>query len=127
MKNKMIIAFLILFIATVMLQGCEDGLRYVKMDIESLPDKTVYYCGKDQVLDFAGGVVALETFDGRRETVPMQKYTYQFDANGAKESFESYISSDINFEIPGEYTVTIWQNKELYCTFNVSLLQNGNA
>ena len=125
MKKNIITVFSIFFVAMILLLGCDDGLRYVKMEIKSLPDKTVYYCGKDQVLDFTGGAVVLETYDGRQEIVPMQKYTYQSWSGGAKKNVESYISSDIDFATPGEYTVTIWQHKELYCQFNVFLLQSA--
>ena len=57
--------------------GCDDGLKWVKMEVHTEPDKTTYTVGEDHALDFQGGTVLLETLSGSTKIFDMQEYTWQ--------------------------------------------------
>lgn len=120
MKLRMHIVMLLLALSfSLVLSACDSGLKYVKIDVYQLPDQTVYYIGEDSSLRFDGGAVCLTIADGRTYIEDMQSYTYQ--KSGSGDDFVRYISSDVNFDIAGTYTVTIYQTKKLYCQYKVTV------
>ena len=117
---KQKIPLFLLTLIFLLFHGCDNGLQYAKMRIATLPEKIVYDSSYDQALSFEGGMVELETIDGTKELIPLQVYAYQNEERKDTGRISSaYISSDVNFAVPGTYTVTVWQTKELYCQFNV--------
>ena len=125
-RNSAVKLFLIIVFLAIF-HGCDNGSRYIKMSIITMPQKTEYISGKDQVLDFDGGVIKLETLDGREDIISLQAYTYQNREIKKVSDIGMYISSDINFDLPGEYTVTIWQTNSLFCQYSVHVQLNTNT
>ena len=113
-------AFLIvILIFALLLSSCDSGLKYVKIEVETLPEKTFYYVGEDAALQFDGGTVKLTTLDGSTSIEELLSYSYRQDDVAGGE--ERYISSDVNFNLPGEYTVTIHQTKDLSCQYAIEV------
>lgn len=106
----------------VVLAACDSGLAYEKMELLELPARTVYKVGKDDALEFDGGVIRLTTRDGRTETRTLREYTYQHGASYCQPE-GAFISSDVDFDVPGKYTVTVWQTKDVYCQYTVTVEQ----
>ena len=105
---------LLLFLLVSLLSACDSGLKYVKMEVETLPEKTVYYVGEDTALQFDGGTVKLTTADGSTSIEDMQSYTVREDPDQG-------ISSNVNFSLPGTYTVTIQQTKGIFCHYVIEV------
>ena len=118
MKSKTRV-FSVLLLLVFLLSACDSGLKYVKMEIETLPEKTVYYVGEDTVLQFDGGLVKLTTADGSTSTEDLRSYTYRKESGSGGEA--RYISSNVNFDLPGKYTVTVHQTKELSCQYVIEV------
>ncbi len=112
-----LIVFIVLF--TLLLSACDSGLKYVKMEIETFPEKLVYYVGEDASLQFDGGIVRLTTADGSESLEELRSYAYRQDGMAGEE--DRFISSNVNFSVPGEYTVTIQQTKELSCQYVIEV------
>ena len=106
--------FSVLLLLVFLLTACDSGLKYIKMEIETLPEKTVYYVGEDTALQFDGGTVKLTTRDGTTCIEDMQSYTVREDPDRG-------ISSTVDFSVPGKYTVTIQQTKGLVCYYVVEV------
>lgn len=109
------ISFLsVLAVLLLFLSACDTGLRFEKIELVTVPYKTSYTTGEDEVLDFTGGQIRLTTLDGRTEDHDFLWFTYHKESNRFP-----CICSDVNFAIPGEYTVTIWQSDTLYCQYTI--------
>ena len=111
------IGFVVLL--TFLLSACDSGLKYMKMEIETFPEKLVYYVGEDASLQFDGGIVKLITADGSESLEELRSYAYRQDGMAGEE--DRFISSNVNFSVPGEYTVTIHQTKELSCQYVIEV------
>ena len=119
MKKKMMIALSLLIICTL-IASCDSGLAYQKMEFLTLPEKTVYKVGEDSILQFDGGMIQLTTRDGRTETRTLNDYTYQH-SDCYQQVVGGFISSNVNFDVPGEYIVTVWQTKDVCCQYVVTV------
>ena len=113
-KTKRYTLLVVLLLLLVLLSACDSGLKYVKMEVETLPEKTVYYVGEDTALQFDGGTVKLTTADGSTSIEEMQSYTVREDPDRG-------ISSNVNFSLPGKYTVTIQQTKGILCHYVIEV------
>lgn len=118
--RKRFLLFVLLTVALLVFSACDSGLRYSKMEIVSLPEKLVYDT-TDTALDFSGGAVRLTTIDGHAETKEMSAYTYQTRQIAKAVDVGRYIFSDVNFSIPGEYTVTIFQTDGVMCSYTITV------
>lgn len=118
-KTHITITLLLIVLLALLLSACDSGLKYVRIEIETLPEKTVYFAGEDSFLQFDGGTVRLTTADGSTSTEDMRSYTYRHEEIFGGE--DCYISSDVNFDLPGAYTVTIYQTKELSCQYGIEV------
>ena len=117
--NRSLLCLLIgLLVCACLLSGCDSGLKYVSMEVAALPERTVYEAGTDKALRFDGGLIRLTTLDGHTSVEEMQSYTYRNENVSGK---GMCITSDVNFDIPGEYTVTIWQTEKLSCQYTVTV------
>ena len=118
-KTRVTFIFLLLVLLALLLSACDSGLKYVKMEIETLPEKTVYYVGEDTSLQFDGGKVKLTTLDGSSSNEDLRSFSYRQEGTAGGE--DRYVSSDVNFDLPGEYTVTVHQTKELSCQYGIEV------
>lgn len=118
-KISVCVLLILLIVAALFLSACDSGLKYVKMEVETIPEKIVYYVGEDIALQFDGGTVKLTTADGSTSTEDMRTYTYREEDTAGGE--DRFISSNVNFNRPGEYTVTIQQTKELSCQYTIEV------
>ena len=121
---RVLVSVLIAAVVCLSLCGCDDGLKWVKMEVHTEPEKTTYTVGEDHALDFQGGTVLLETLSGSTEIFDMQEYTWQEKQIKGSSDIGRYISSDVNFYLPGEYVVTVWQTSELSCQFTVTVAES---
>ncbi len=112
-----LIVFVVLF--TLLLSACDSGLKYVKMEIETFPEKLVYYVGEDASLQFDGGTVKLTTANGSESLEELRSFAYRQEVMAGEE--DRFISSDVNFSVPSEYTVTIQQTKDLSCQYKIEV------
>lgn len=110
---------MIFILVAVLLSACDSGLKYVKMEMETFPEKLVYYAGEDTFLQFDGGVVKLTTADSSESLEDLRSYAFRWEGTAGSE--DCYISSDVNFSIPGEYTVTVHQTKDLSCQYGIEV------
>lgn len=118
-KTRICSLLIVVVLLGLLFSACDSGLKYVKMEIETLPEKTVYYVGEDTTLQFDGGTVKLTTADGSTYTEDLSAYTYRPNENPGNEDVS--ITSDVNFNLPGEYTVTVHQTKELSCQYGIEV------
>ena len=121
MKSKTGICHLLIILTlfALLLSACDSGLKYVKMEIETAPEKLVYYVDEDAYLQFDGGVVKLTAADGTVSLEDLRAFAYRQEGMAGGEN--RYISSGVNFSVPGEYTVTIHQTKELSCQYVIEV------
>ena len=117
--QSLLIRFLLCILLFILVfSACDSGLKYVKMEILSLPEKTTYEAGTDRALRFDGGLVRLTTADGSTSVEDLQSYTYQNENVKGK---GMYITSDVDFSAAGVYTVTVWQTEDLFCQYTVEV------
>jgi hypothetical protein len=67
-------AALLLFLVIVLtICGCDSGLEYVKLEVMSYPDKTIYVKDVDTSVSVNGLVLKLSTRDGHEEILKEPK------------------------------------------------------
>ncbi len=104
---------LILVVTTffcILAAGCDSGLLIVGMEIETYPDKIVYFVGDDNELDLTGGVV---------EYILKQKSKGVEDMNDTNIS----ISHNIDFNKPGVYVVKLERHPTAVCEFPIQVIE----
>ena len=70
-------------------------------------------------MQFDGGKVKLTTLDGSTSIEELRSYSYRQEDDAGGE--DCYISSDVDFNLPGEYTVTVHQTKDLSCRYVIEV------
>jgi len=118
-KKRIQVAFA-LVICIILVSACDNGLRFTNIEVVSVPNKIEYTIGDQTALDFTGGKIRLTTLDGTTEERDLLEYTY----HKANDRYPC-ITSDVNFYVPGEYTVTVWQSNSLSCQYTI-IVQAAN-
>ena len=90
------------------LTACDMGLEITGIEIEQYPSKIVYLEDVDSELDLTGGVIALNTKNGK-------KYEYAMEDNQIE------ISHNVDFNTPGVYVVTLVRHQYV-CKFPVQVI-----
>ena len=110
--------FLCLTMLTLTFCGCESEFRVVKMEIGQLPNRLVYVANVDTELSLEGGTVIWTDRMGNIGENPMTEY-------GATST--SWIQHNINFDVPGIYTVEIHIIKYPQCSYQVMVISQEEA
>ena len=87
--------------ALCLLSSCDSGLEIVDVRIVQLPSK-LQYTSDDSVIDLNGGQIISELKEGTQVIEAMEDLV-------AEKYF--LVESDIDFHIPGTYTVTLKNDK----------------
>ena len=118
--KKILVLFTSLLVI-LLLSGCEHPI--VGMEALSYPDKLVYVAGVDKELDLTGGVVRYVMEDGSEKD---DEEPYPGDMEKAIESngywSECDLETNINFEVPGIYTVKIIRHETAYVEFPIQVV-----
>ena len=119
--NRLFGIFGSLCIIVLLFSGCDSTLKCKKIEITRLPNKTEYYIGEDRYLELSGGTVTRTDYEGHSETRDMLQYAYRHELD------DDYgITSNVNFDVPGTYTVTIWETSKKSCQFQVKVVDRAN-
>lgn len=112
MKKYLVIIFSVIMMFYIV--ACDAGLRYVSMEIISEPYNCVYPVNYSGDIDFNGGKVLLKTADGHTNEVDMSEYHVLCDERG-----DFGFSTNVDFQSPGCYLVTLHQCQGLESTFEI--------
>jgi len=107
MKKKLLI---LLIISTLLVGGCDSSLEIVGMEIDTYPDKLIYYPGIDAELDLTGGYVNFIMKANIKEHGSMN---HEFIT----------VTHEIDFDTPGIYIVTLKRHKGI-CQFEIEVVEN---
>lgn len=122
MKRRIVFMLAFALLCTV-LAGCDEGLRIVKISVKEYPKKLVYYAGIDTELDLSGGVINLHMKQGGTSDEDMLKATNpDYLAKDPDHADPDLIISDIDFNMPGVYTVTIHRYDDVKTSFAVQVI-----
>ena len=98
----------------------------VGMEALSYPDKLVYVAGVDKELDLTGGVLRFVMEDGseKKEKEPypgdMAQSVKSTEANNYWNECE--LETNVNFDVPGIYTVKIIRHETAYVEFPIQVV-----
>ena len=98
----------------------------VGMEALSYPNKLVYVSGVDHKLDLTGGVVRFVMEDGseKKEKEPypgdMAQSVKSTEANNYWNECE--LETNVNFDVPGIYTVKIIRHETAYVEFHIQVV-----
>jgi len=98
--------YILIIISILALSGCDEGLRYNRIEIEKHPSKLVYYIGMDNELYLSDGKIKLTTIDGTTSIFGIEELL-----PGGNRAFE--ITHSVDFAKPGFYTVEIRRTSDL--------------
>ncbi len=101
------LVIVVLFISSLLLVSC-DTYTVTKFEISSYPNRIVYVVGEDEELDLSGGKVFYYLGQNNKHAGQMTDPIIE-------------VSSDINFNVPGVYTVTLTCQKHT-CSFPVQVV-----
>lgn len=112
--KKFVLFLIISIFLLLMFVACDSGLSYVQMDIQTLPEKLIY-SSVDNELDLSGGVVILTTADGTTLEKNMDTYPICVDSDYG-------VYTNVDFDTPGLYQVTITQCNKVSCVFQIEVV-----
>ena len=99
--NSIKTRFLFLSIAFVLLlQGCDDGLYIVKLEIEGTPNRILYIANVDDEIDLSGFILVITIKQGDRDEELLE--------GGTDQSGFLKVSHEIDFTKPGIYKVELY-------------------
>ena len=101
--KKIFVIFVIASISFVV-SACNDGNLITGLEIASYPNRLFYVVGIDSELDLDGGMLYILT-RGRPEPVEENRISMNSERN--------FVIHDINFNVPGIYTVYFKRGVEL--------------